>query len=116
MARILETSVLAALEDEAPKVTIPSYETHKAIVRALVMWSSAHPISGADENGRAYWIAALQDLIPLTGINNLPPQHVGTACRNFCLSMRRMPEGYHTAWSQKQLDILRKAFGLEVTK
>ncbi len=112
MARILETSVLAALESEAPKVTIPSYETHKAVVKALAMWSSAHPTSGADEDGRVYWIASLQDLMPLTMIENITPQHMGTACRNFCLSMRRMPDGYHTAWSQKQLDILRGAFAL----
>jgi hypothetical protein len=112
MARILDAMVLAQLQDEAPKVTVPSYEAHQALVKALTMWSSAHPTNGTDANGRSYWIAALHDLQPLIAIPTETPKQVGNACRNFCLVMKRENDGFRVAWSQKQLDILRKAFGL----
>lgn len=113
MIRILDVSVLAQLQDEAPKVMVPSYEGHKAVVKALAMWSSAHSVSGVDEHNRAYWIASLQELLPLTGMEaSMCAKHAGMACRSFCLVMKREGDGYHVAWSQRQLDILRKAFGL----
>lgn len=112
MTRILEVSVLAQLQDEAPKVMVPSYEGHKCVVKALAMWSSAQPLSGTDENGRSYWIAALHDLLPLAGLDSLTAIQVGKVSRSFCLVMKREGDGYRVAWSQKQLDILRKAFGI----
>lgn len=111
MTRILEVSVLAQLQDEAPKVMVPSYEGHKAVVKALVMWSSAQPVSGTDEQGKTYWIAALHELAPLTGMD-IPAQHMGRACRSFCLVMKREDDGYRVAWSKQQLEILRKEFNM----
>ncbi len=112
MAKILDVSILAQLQEEAPRVVLPSYDMHQAVVKALVMWSSTHPANGVDVNGRTYWVVALQDLQPLVGFAALTPKQIGSACRNFCMVLKREGIGYHVAWSQKQLDILRKAFNV----
>lgn len=112
MARILDMATLALLQEEAPKVTVPSYLGYQGVVRSLAMWASMHPANGTDVNGRIYWIAALHDLQPLIAMQSVTPKQVGNACRNFCLVMKREGDGYCVAWSEKQLDILRKAFGV----
>jgi hypothetical protein len=111
MAQFMNASVLAQLEDAAPQVLSPSYDVHLAVVKALAMWASANPLAGKDVNSTSYWYCSLQELAPLTGMQ---PTMIamGSCCRHFCLVMRREGDGWHVAFGEKQLEILRREFGL----
>lgn len=106
---ILELSVLAELEKAAPKVTTPSWETHQAVVKALVMYASAEK-SKNDSFGVPYWRCDFDPLIALTNLADLTPKLFGGICRSFRLTVKRENDGTRVAWSQKQLDILKQAF------
>jgi hypothetical protein len=109
MQNIFDLSLLAELEKAAPKVTTPSWETHQAVVKALVMFASANKAQN-DVAGVPYWRSDLDEIIKLTGLNDISPNLVGRICRNFRLFMKRENDGYKAAWSEKQLVILKKAF------
>jgi hypothetical protein len=111
--QILNLEVLAELERAAPRVTVPSYEAHRAVLKALRMYASTNTPQ-VDISGLLYWCAALHDILPLTDLQGLlAPKIVGNICRNFKMSMKRENDGFKVAWSQKQLDILAQAFPLE---
>lgn len=103
----LPLNVQAQLHDAQPSVTIPSYETAKAVVKAMTMFSAGNK-PAADETGKVFWYASLKDLIALTGSETLNNKMVGTACSVFQLARKRENTGWHVAWSQAQLDILNK--------
>lgn len=112
MSRVLKLEVLAELEKNQPHVTLPSFEMHKAVVKALAAWSAANP-SQHDMNGLRYWRTGLKELVPLADLGDMFNPHLcGRICRSFQLVSKRENDGYKVAWSDKQLSILLKAFPL----
>jgi len=111
MKSILEMSITLELEKAAPRVTIPGHDVYLSIVKALGIWASSHKPQ-VDSLGITYWRASLADLLELTGIHDLASKVAGNICRNFCLVMKRENDGYYVAWSEKQLNILKKSFDL----
>jgi len=106
----LET--LAELQGAAPVVTVPPYETVKALIKAMAMYAGGNK-SQVDCKGTPYWMAGLVDLIEATGLKeSLDPKKAGNICRSMKLVMHRRNDGFKVAWSERQLVILKKAFDL----
>jgi hypothetical protein len=106
----LET--LAELQGAAPLVTVPAYETVKAIIKAMGMYAGSNK-SQFDCKGTPYWMAGLTELIEMTGLSeSLEPKKAGSICRSMKLVMHRRNDGFKVAYSEKHLGILKKAFGL----
>lgn len=103
----LPLSVQAKLQEARPAVTIPSYETAQAVLKAMNMFSAGNKAT-RDESGKAYWYASIKDLLSLTGNDVLTCKSVGQACSVFQLGRKRENDGWHVAWSQAQLDILNQ--------
>lgn len=103
----LPLSVQAKLHDAQPAVTIPSYETAVAVVKAMNMFSAGNK-STKDEDGKVYWYASIKDLLALIGNDTISHKAIGQACSMFQLARKRENDGWHVAWSQAQLDILNQ--------
>ena len=103
----LPLSVQAKLHDARPAVTIPSYETAQAVLKAMNMFSAGNK-STKDESGKTYWYASLKDLMALIGSETISHKMIGQACSVFQLGRKRENDGWHVAWSQAQLDILNQ--------
>jgi len=75
----------------------------------LSVKASAHK----DVNGLMYWETTLKEL---HAAGRLPEATsmtlVGKACRSMGLTLWREGDGYHAAWSDAQLTILKKYFGV----
>lgn len=103
----LPLAVQAQLQDAKPRVTIPSYETAQAVLKAMNMFSAGNKAT-KDESGRVYWYVSIKELLTLSGNETLTTNQVGRACGIFQLARKRENDGWHVAWSQKQLDILNE--------
>lgn len=103
----LPLSVQARLQEVRPAVTIPSYETAQAVLRAMNMFSAGNKAT-KDEGGKVYWYASIKQLVALIGNETISHKMIGQACSVFQLGRRRENDGWHVAWSQAQLDILNQ--------
>jgi hypothetical protein len=110
MNHILDHTVLAELEQAAPKVVTSSWENHRAMVAALAQFASTHKTQ-VDLQGQAYWQSDYPTLIMLSGIA-LTTKQAGNICARFYLPVKHENDGNKVAWSEKQLSILKQAFGM----
>jgi len=108
---LLDVDTWASLVKAAPKVTVVPAEAAKEAVKALDQWMTDHA-SHTDLEDRRYWSAALQELIEASHIKGVEPKTLGTALRSMGLTLWRMGDGYHAAWSNEQFTILKKYFKL----
>jgi hypothetical protein len=104
---ILKIETVMALRENAPEVTVPSYDAARAMVKALAMYAAGNA-SQKDMKGITYWRCALASLMALIDLSALSSKMAGDVCRSFQLVMKREHDGYYVAWSQGQLDILSK--------
>jgi hypothetical protein len=107
---LVSLETLVELKKAAPQVTQVPWEAARMVVQGLGDLSpktTAHQ----DFNGLKYWNATLKDI---HAAGRLPEETgmnvVGKACRSMGLMLWREADGYHVAWSQAQLDILKKYF------
>lgn len=110
MNQILTHSTLAELEQAAPKVVTSSWENHQAMVVSLALYASTHKTQ-VDLQGQAYWQSDYPSLITLSGVA-LTTKQAGNICARFCLPVKHENDGNKVAWSEKQLSILKQAFGM----
>jgi hypothetical protein len=106
----LETQVL--LKKAAPQVMQVPWDTAQMVVRGL-QFLSLKQHAHKDAHERVYWEETLKNV---SRAGKLPEETsmmlVGKICRSMGLTLWREADGYHAAWSEAQLTILKKYFGV----
>jgi hypothetical protein len=113
MSELIDLDTLVAVKKAAPKVTQVPFDRAQAALKSLAMFANAETPS-RDIEGQKYWSASLKDMTILAGSdgNVATCKQFGTAYRTMGLSMWREMDGYHVAWSEPQLKLLKKYFKL----
>ena len=110
---LLDLDTLIAMKISAPKVTQVPFDRAQASVQALVKFSAANE-PYEDFDGQRYWKAQLKELLKVKDFpEDVMCLHLGRAYRQMGLSGWREMDGYHIAWSETQLEILKKYFKVE---
>jgi hypothetical protein len=108
----IDLRTLADLYDAQPIVTAIDEEAAAKLVQALSMYAAANKPKIDCVNSK-YWITLLVDLLALTGLGeSFHPRKAGPVLRQMGLVLHRQNDGFHVAWSETQLSILKKAFDL----
>ncbi len=109
---ILDLHTLAELYEAQPIVSMPENEAAVGLVKALPLFSSQNKrYEGC--LGTQYWLAGLKELIELSGLEkSLEERTAGQIYRGLGLVLHRRNDGYKVAWSERQLAILMKIFGI----
>ena len=103
---LLDFDTYVAVRKAAPKVTGVSFGNAMRVVNYFIEISKTH-LADEDGDGQIYWQESLKEIARGAGIDL---KLAGRACREFGLTMWRKTDGYHVAWSDEQLGILRKYF------
>lgn len=107
---LIDLETLMALRKAAPQVTAVPFDTARALVQGLYALSQAQA-AHTDADGRQYWSATLKEIHTGAHLNeNTSMALVGKACRGMGLVLWRENDGYHAAYSEAQLRILRDRF------
>ena len=108
---LIDLDTYYELKSAAPQVMSIPVDAARWLVKAMDELSKASK-PHEDLNGQSYWEAALRDLMEIVNLSDeFSNNQVGHACRNIGLTCWRKADGYHVAWSEAQLKILRKHFG-----
>ena len=102
---ILSLEIIAALRETAPVVTVPSYEFARITLKALNMYAAGNKPE-KDAKGIVCWSTGFSGILSLMTEFSPSEKQLGTMLRAFQMTMKRENNGYHVAFSQKQLDIL----------
>lgn len=105
---LLDLDTWVQVKNSAPKVTVVPFDAAQAGVKALARYAEGNR-PNADLDGRKYWEASLKTLVEV-GELSAAPKALGRACRSIGLTLWRMADGYHVAWSEEQLAILMEYF------
>jgi hypothetical protein len=107
---LIDPETWLKLRKVAPKVCQMPRDAARAVVSALAGFaSSVEPHEDLD--GQSYWQAALREIHEAGAMpKDMSMAHVGAACRLMGLVSWREGDGYHVAWSERQLEILGKYF------
>jgi hypothetical protein len=109
----IDLRTLADLYDAQPIVTAIDEEAAAKLVQAMSVFSATNKAQVDCVNAK-YWMAQLTDLLALTKLGeSFHPRKAGQICRQMGLVLHRRNDGNHVAWSETQLNILKKAFDLE---
>lgn len=108
---LIDLDTLVAVKKAAPKVTQVPFDRAQLVVTALERFANAEQPS-KDIEGHKYWSASLKNMTAVAGLeeNIATCKQFGTAYRTMGLSMWREGDGYHVAWSEPQLKLLKEYF------
>ena len=107
----LLAEVAAASPKAAPVVGVDARE----MVRVLAQHTeTVKALTGQD--AEPYWLASLKELVKeysaLTGAQDVTPARVGRLLGGMGLQNHRTGNGYWVLWNKRQLDLLKKHFGV----
>lgn len=108
---LLELDVLVEMKKAAPVVTAVPFDVAKAVVGTLDRFAEQND-ANTDQYGATYWqttVKALHKMGPFDP-GTISLNIVGRTLRQLGLESWRKADGFHVAWSQKQLDILKRYF------
>ena len=103
---LLDIETLVKIKKAAQEVTPVPFGMAAGIVKEMENVSS-EKAAFEDQTGMSYWTSTLKALATAT---NLQPKEVGTICREIGLELWREGDGCHVAWSEPQIEILKKHF------
>lgn len=110
MQDLIDLDTFVSLRKAAPKVSEMPWDAAKAVAQALCEFSG-YEESHEDLDGRKYWEGSLKEIHEAGALGEkFPLMTVGKVCRLIGLVMFRRGDGYHAAWSEEQLAILRRYF------
>lgn len=108
--QLIDIDTLYQLKKAAPEVTVVPFDLACWVVRSLDVLSKTLP-AHVDQHGVTYWKTTIKDVTEkVTQVSGITPSQVGRSLRRFGLEEWREMDGYHVAWSQTQLEILKKFF------
>jgi hypothetical protein len=107
---LIDLETLMALRKAAPQVTAVPFDTARALVQGLYELSQAQT-AHVDADGRKYWAATLKEIRQAARLDEETSMAlVGKGCRGMGLVLWRENDGYHAAFSEAQVRILRERF------
>lgn len=109
-AELVDLKTLLALREAAPQVMPVPWDVARDVVKGLAE-QAQKTRPHKDQGGNIYWQASLKEIRDAGQMGeDTSMSSIGRACRTMGLTAWREANGYHVAWSGKQLDILMKYF------
>lgn len=107
---LLDLDTFVEVRKAAPEVTFVSFDIARQMLEGIgKMSAETHPFT--DHNDRKYWQASIKDLHRIGGFpETLSLRKTGSICKSLGLISWRKNDGYHIAWSEQQLSILKGYF------
>ena len=109
---LIDLDTYVALVKASPKATVVPFSAAKMVVLGLdqyAFYNAGH----VDADGKVYWIASLKQIADAGKLGQDSMNQVGKTCRLLGLTCWRMTDGYHVAYSDAQLTILKNKFKAE---
>ena len=108
MQTLLDYRTLAEIQEAAPSVSSVSLEMARLALRVMTL-RSEQSAPKTDVRGVRYWQASLKELHALAEMGeSLKLKAIGRTVRAMGLEVWRQFDGYHVAWSEAQLEILKR--------
>jgi uncharacterized PurR-regulated membrane protein YhhQ (DUF165 family) len=111
MKTLIDLRTLAEVQEAAPRVTKVSLDMAMVVLRAMEAFAEQNPAQ-IDIRGARYWQTRFQHLRDLTGLS-ITEVAVGQALKAMGFERWRRFDGMYVAWSQAQIDILKRHLMLE---
>lgn len=108
---LLSLDVLVEMKKAAPKVTAVPFDLARVVVSELQVFADSEKPS-TDENEVSYWQVRVRDLhtFCMFNENEISLNLLGRTLKAMGLETWHKMNGSHVAWSQAQLDILKRHF------
>lgn len=106
---LIDLETLMELRQAAPHVTQVPFDLARAAVAVMTFFGGTHT-PNEDAEGKVYWDTPLKTLAMSLDHGSVSGKRVGQVCREMGLTLWREGDGYHVAWSQAQLNILKRHF------
>jgi hypothetical protein len=110
MNELMDLDTLFQVRKAAPQLTVVPFDLACWVVRAMEQIGRARA-ARLDRNRQRYWESTVKEITAgITQAEGVTFSDVGRALRDLGLTTWRQADGSHVAWSQNQLDILKKHF------
>lgn len=107
---LIDWDTLALVKKAAPQVTLVAFDMACCVVRGMMDFGKANKCS-MDQFGQKFWQTTVGDLHTYCKFGTeVSINLVGRACHDMGLESWRKTDGFHVAWSETQLSILKKFF------
>lgn len=110
MIELLDFDTLVEVKKAAPQVTVVPFDLACWVVRGMVEFSGENKAS-VDRQGQIYWTTTVKSLHEFCQFDfEVSLNTVGRTLKAMGLESWRKMDGFHIAWSQAQLEILKSHF------
>lgn len=110
ITELMDLDTLVSVRKAAAQVTVVPFDLACWVVRGMVAISQAKKAS-LDQHGAMYWTASIKELHEASHFDvEISLAQVGRTLKAMGIDGWRKTDGFHTAWSSAQLEILKKHF------